>query len=74
MKADQFRFLGWDYMDSPADACGKQSITVEFISSATGQVSQVEFTFDQARLISAKGWQRSFESGPLPSAVIKNGS
>lgn len=66
MNADQFRFLGWDYMDSPTDACGKQSITVDFINSTDQRISQVEFTFQQARLTSAKGWQRSFESGSLP--------
>jgi len=66
MNADQFRFLGWDYMDSPADACGKKSITVDFISSTDQRISRVEFTFQQARLTSAKGWQRSFESGSLP--------
>jgi hypothetical protein len=69
MDADQFRFLGWDYMDGPADACGKASITVDFISSGDQRISQVEFTFQQARLIAAKGWQRSFESGTLPRRV-----
>ncbi|MEA3002346.1 MAG: hypothetical protein QOH81_1134 [Sphingomonadales bacterium] len=24
MKADTFRFLGWDYMDSPAEGCAEQ--------------------------------------------------
>lgn|GEM_PF-813358 len=66
MGADQYRFLGWDYMDGLADGCGKQSITVEFVSTADRLVSQVEFRFDQGRVIEAKGWQRSFESGSLP--------
>lgn len=67
MKADQFRFLGWDYMDSPADACGKRSITVEFIDTTDRLVSQVEFAFDRGRVVKAKGWQRSFEAGSLSS-------
>jgi len=75
MNADQFRFLGWDYMDSPADACGKQSIKVDFISSTDRRISQVEFTFQQARLIAAKGWQRSYETGALPRpASARKGS
>lgn len=65
MKADQFRFLGWDYMDSPSDACGKQSVSVDFIDTAGGEISQVEFTFNLGKLVSAKGWQRSFEIGSL---------
>jgi hypothetical protein len=67
INADEFRFLGWDYMDIPADACGKQSITVDFISNRDQRISRIEFTFQQARLIAAKGWQHSFESGPMPS-------
>jgi hypothetical protein len=67
MKADRFQFLGWDYMDGPADACGKQAVTVDFIDTADGQISQVEFTFDQGRVVAAKGWQHSFKSGSLPS-------
>jgi hypothetical protein len=75
IKADEFRFLGWDYMDGPADACGKQTVTVEFVSSRDRRISQIEFTFQRARLIAAKGWQRSFRSGPLSSAAVGgNGS
>jgi hypothetical protein len=67
MKADQFRFLGWDYMDGPVDACTKQSVTVDFVDTADRRISQVEFVFDQGRLVAAKGWQHSFEGGPMPS-------
>ncbi|WP_380783518.1 hypothetical protein [Sphingomonas sp. R86520] len=67
IKADEFRYLGWDYMDLPADGCGKQLITVDFINNHDQRISQMEFTFQQARLIAAKGWQHSFESGPLPA-------
>lgn len=75
MNADQFRFLGWDYMDQPVDACGKASITVDFINSSDRSISQVEFTFQRARLTAAKGWQRSFTTGPLPRpAAARKGS
>jgi hypothetical protein len=66
MNADQFRFLGWDYMDRSTDACGKHTIKVDFISTTDGRVSQVDLTFQQARLIAAEGWQHSFETGTLP--------
>lgn len=75
MNADQFQFLGWDYMDSPSDACGKQTITVDFINSTNHEMSQVEFTFVGGRIIAAKGWQRSLETGPLASHLPdRNGS
>ncbi len=69
MKADQFQFLGWDYMDRPSDPCGKQSVTVDFINSTDHTMSQVEFAFDGGRIVAAKGWQRSLESGPLVSRL-----
>ena len=75
MKADEFRFLGWDYRAGPANACGKQAVTVDFVSNRDRRISQIEFTFERARLIAAKGWQRSFLSGPLAAAALgRNGS
>jgi hypothetical protein len=75
IKADEFRFLGWDYMDLPADGCGKQLITVDLINNHDRRISQIEFTFQQARLTAAKGWLHSFESGPLRApASERNGS
>lgn len=65
MKADSYRFLGWDYMDMPADACGKYKIKVEFTDSKRKNVSQVEFTFEAGRVTGADGWERSFETGRL---------
>ncbi|MFC3213028.1 hypothetical protein [Novosphingobium panipatense] len=65
MNADGFRFFGWDYMDSPADGCGEQTVTVEFTNSSDHLVSQVQFNFDQGRVREAKGWQRTFQSGGL---------
>lgn len=65
MKADTYRFLGWDYMDIPADPCSERKVEVEFIDNRSRSVSRMEFTFDAGRVISADGWQRSFEAGQL---------
>jgi hypothetical protein len=65
MKADTYRFLGWDYMDMPADPCSKRKIEVEFIDSQGKKVFRVEFTFEAGRVVSANGWERSFEAGRL---------
>jgi hypothetical protein len=65
MKADTYRFLGWDYMDMPADPCSKRKVAVEFIDSQGKSVSRVEFTFEAGRVVSADGWERSFETGRL---------
>lgn len=65
MNADAYRFLGWDYMDMPIDACSKHEVEVEFVDSRGKNVSHVKFTFQAGRVVSAGGWMRSFESGPL---------
>jgi hypothetical protein len=65
MKADTYRFLGWDYMNMPVDACTKHEVEVEFIDSRGKNVSRVKFTFQAGRVVSADGWIRSFETGPL---------
>lgn len=65
MHADSYRFLGWDSMDMPVDPCSKQQVDVEFIDSQGSSVSRVEFTFEAGRVVSAKGWERSFEAGRL---------
>lgn len=65
MNADSYRFLGWDYMDKPADACSTQKVEVEFINNQRGRVSRVEFTFEAGRVVGAYGWERSFQTGPL---------
>lgn len=65
MKADTYRFLGWDYMDIPADPCSKRKVEVEFIDSQGKTVSRVQFTFEAGRVVSADGWERSFETGRL---------
>ena len=45
MRADAYRFLGWDYMDMPLDVCSKRGVEVEFMDSRVKNVSHVEFTF-----------------------------
>lgn len=65
MKADTYRFLGWDYMDMPADPCSNSKVEVEFIDSQGKSVSRVEFTFEAGRVVNADGWERSFEAGQL---------
>lgn len=65
MNADTYRFLGWDYMDMPADACSKWKVEVEFIDSHGKNVSRVEFAFESGRVVSAIGWERSYETGRL---------
>lgn len=65
MKADTYRFLGWDYMDMPVDSCSKQKVEIEFIDSRGKTVSRVEFTFEAGRVVSATGWERSYETGQL---------
>jgi hypothetical protein len=67
MRASSFRFYGWDYMNMPVDACAPQKVTVEFVDEIGGRSSQVEFAFEEGRLVSARGWQRSFSTGWLPT-------
>ena len=67
MNADTYRYLGWDYMDMPIDACSSQKISVEFVDSVSKTVSKVEFTFDGGLLLKAAGWSDSFQTGPLRS-------
>lgn len=65
MKADTYHFLGWDYMDAPADACSKRKVEIEFIDTQGKSVSRLEFTFEAGRVVNAMGWKRSFETGRL---------
>ena len=68
MEADTFRYLGWDYLDMPADACSLHVVTVEFVDGRSNTVSTVEFSFDRGLLVKAKGWSRSFEIGSMNTA------
>lgn len=66
MKADTYRFLGWDYIPTPvADPCGQQKVEVEFIDTRGRNVFPVKFSFQGARIVSAEGWSRSFVTGPI---------
>jgi hypothetical protein len=69
MDADQYRFLGWDYMVGPANGCGKGEIEVEFLDSPQGRVSQVKFSFENGRVVAAQGWQRSYQTGPVAKPI-----
>jgi hypothetical protein len=68
MHADTYRYLGWDYMDMPVDACSSQKITAEFVDSGNKSVTKVDFTFDDGRLVKADAWTDTFETGPLTDA------
>jgi hypothetical protein len=71
MAADTYRFLGWDYMDGPADACSRRDVELEFIASRASQVARVTFTFEAGRVVKVTGWMRSFETGAVAVAVAK---
>lgn len=69
MKADTFRFLGWDYIPTPvANPCGEQKVDVEFINTRARRVFPMTFVFQSGRIVSAQGWSRSFVTGPISSA------
>jgi hypothetical protein len=68
LNANAFRYLGWDYMDMPANACSLHVVTVEFVNSGSKIVSSIDFSFDAGHLVKATGWSRSFETGSLKGA------
>ncbi|PTN53584.1 hypothetical protein C9J98_14895 [Stenotrophomonas panacihumi] len=65
MHADSYRYLGWGYMNTPRDGCARYEINVEFTDSSTQTLSLMTFQFEAGVIVEAKGWQRSFQSGPL---------
>jgi hypothetical protein len=66
MKADTFRYLGWDNIPTGIkDACAIHKVDVEFTDTHGKNVYPVTFTFRAGRLIAAEGWSRSFETGPV---------
>ena len=71
MNADQYRFLGWDYMVRPANGCDKGEIELEFIDSTQDWVSRVKFSFENGRVVNAQGWQRSYQTGPLAKPDVR---
>ncbi len=71
MNADQYRYLGWDHMVGPANGCDKGEVDIDFNDSANGIISKVTFTFENGRVVRAQGWQRSFQTGSLPSPNVR---
>lgn len=65
MMADTFRFPNWNWMDVRADPCAERKLDIEFIDSGSKHIARVEFTFGNGRVMSAKGWVQSFETGPI---------
>lgn len=65
MRADSYRFLGWDNIPMPIEKCSRYDVMVEFIDSPGSNVSPVTFTFEAGRLVKAEGWHRSFQSGTI---------
>jgi hypothetical protein len=65
MHANTYRFLDWNYIPYRTDGCGTQKTSVEFIDSSKKELSTVEFTFREGRIVSGKGWARSYQSGLL---------
>jgi hypothetical protein len=72
MSADRYRYLGYDYMDMPVDACSSQTISVEFVDTGGNSTSNVKFTFEGGKIVKAEGWRDSFESGLLRNAHPKH--
>jgi hypothetical protein len=66
MKADTFRYLGWNYIPTPVkDPCASQKVAVEFTDTRGKNVYPVTFTFRAGRVVAAEGWSRTFEAGPV---------
>jgi hypothetical protein len=65
MHADNYRFDGWNFMDSPTQPCDAHSVTMEFSDTVNNERSELRFDFLAGRLASAEGWRRSFEAGSL---------
>ena len=66
MKADSYRFLGWDYMPTPIeDACAAQKVDIEFIDTTHRYVYPVTFSFEGGRIVNVGGWTRSYQTGPI---------
>jgi len=69
MKPDTFRFLGWDYIPTPAaDPCGEHKVDVEFVNIRSQTLFPTTFTFRAGRIVDAAGWSRSYVTGPVDLA------
>ncbi|MCJ2181523.1 hypothetical protein MTR62_02190 [Novosphingobium sp. 1949] len=66
MRADRYRQFGWDTIPTPVkDACGEQTIEMEFTDTTGQHVYPVKFTFREGRITQVSGWSRSFVAGPI---------
>lgn len=66
MKADTFRYLGWNYIPTPVETpCASHKVAVEFTDTTGKNVYPVTFTFSGGRVVAAEGWSRTFDAGPL---------
>jgi hypothetical protein len=65
MHANTYRYMDWNYIPMHADPCASQAVSVEFVDGPGKTSSNVEFRFENGRVVGAKGWTGSFESGPL---------
>lgn len=66
MRADTFRYLDWNYIPTRTETpCAPQKVNVEFTDTQRKYVYPVTFTFRNGQVVSAEGWSRTFESGPL---------
>jgi hypothetical protein len=66
MKADTFRYLGWNFIPTPVEApCASQKVEIEFTDTRGRNVYPVTFTFKGGRVVAAEGWSRTFEAGAL---------
>ena len=67
MRADTFRFFGWDYVPTPVtDPCGPNKVKIEFTDTRSRRVFSVTFTFQAGRIVAAEGWSHSLVTGPIP--------
>lgn len=66
MKADRFRYLGWNYIPEPVkDPCASQKVDIEFTDTRGRILYPVTFTFAAGRFVAAEGWSRTFDAGPV---------
>ena len=66
VRADRYRFDGWNYMSKKEDPCAAHDVTVEFSSLKEGGRAEVKFKFVKGRIVEATGWYGSMTSGSFP--------
>lgn len=65
IKADGYRFDGWNHMNRPADACARQTVDLEFDDRTSSLIARVTFTFVEGRVVDVRGWQAGYSSGEM---------